>query len=594
MRVLITGGTGVIGEGVIPVLLGKGHTVRLLTRGAEKDAEEWPQGVEPFAADVSDAVSLKGAADDCEAVVHITGIISESPPRVTFEGVNVRGTSNVLEEAERAGIGRFIYVSSLGADRGRSLYHESKRRAEEHVRRFSGAWVILRPGSVYGPGDEVISTLLKLIRVSPVVPVIDGGEQRFQPIWFEDMGAAVAAALENTEASSQTLELAGRELTTMNDIIDRLSGITGRTPGRLPIPAFIASLGTGLFEGSSLGEGIKRVLGIDAPVDEAKLTMLLEENFIREPERNDLIDILGVEPLSLDVGLKALADLLPEQSMTEGVGDVEHKRFHADIVGSRYNAAELLEEFRALCMEIMPLEFSAEPGAESVVAKGATLTASIPLRGHIQVRVAELTARRITFVTLEGHPLAGVVQFKTSALKSGRVRFMIEIHARHASLLDSLTMSAGGSLMQDMNWQEVVSRVVEISGGTAPDGVKSETETLDEAEAERAERKIEELLKGYRRSVKAAQNGVAGNGQAAASGRPERARKTETSAKGRPRRQGSKKNSDEAEDAVEGTFNDTVETVSQAASSLVESVSEAARKISRAAVKSDARSRTRR
>ena len=84
MKVLVTGGTGVIGAGLIPALLRAGHTVRLLSRGAERDARRWPEGVEPFAADVSEAASLKRAAEGCGAVVHITGVVREWPPCVTF------------------------------------------------------------------------------------------------------------------------------------------------------------------------------------------------------------------------------------------------------------------------------------------------------------------------------------------------------------------------------------------------------------------------------------------------------------------------------------------------------------------------------
>lgn len=589
MRVLVTGGTGVIGEGVIPALLNAGHRVRLLSRGAGKDVEEWPSGVEPFAADVSDTKSLKGAADACEVVVHITGIINESPPEVTFESINVEGTRNVLKEAERAGAARFVFISSLGADRGQSAYHQSKREAEEIVKEARCEWLILRPGGVYGPGDEVISTLLKLIRTLPAVPVVAGGEQRFQPVWFEDVGAAIAKAVEQPGLSGRTLELAGAEVITVNEVIDKLSNITGRDPARVPVPSFIAALGAKLFEGNSLGSEIKRLTGLDAPVDEAKLQMLLEENFIKKRKKNGLIDTFGINPLPLDEGLKRLADLLPEQSLTDGVGELERKRFYADIEGSRLDAAGLLEEFRARIMEVMPLEFQAEPGAASVVEQGATLTAHIPLRGNIQVRVEELTAKRITFVTIEGHPLAGVVQFKTSSLKQGGVRFMIEIHTRYGSVLDRLSMALGGSLMQNMNWQEVVERVVEISGGTAPGGVESDSVTLDEEETRRAEEMVEGLVKRYKRSVKT-ERVVKGTSKPKASARgkkgskaPQRSAKGKrTQAVGRAKSasvQSSKKRSRSSKSS--GNVNDVVETVSQAASSLIDTVSSAARSLTR-------------
>src|SRR5687768_14371880 len=126
MRVLVTGGTGVVGRGVIPELLAAGHQVRLLSRTAEDQANEWPDAIECINGDVTSSDSIKGAAEECDAVIHITGIVDENPPEVTFELVNVEGTRNILREAERAQVKRFVFLSSLGADRGESPYHKSK------------------------------------------------------------------------------------------------------------------------------------------------------------------------------------------------------------------------------------------------------------------------------------------------------------------------------------------------------------------------------------------------------------------------------------------------------------------------------------
>src|SRR5215218_9445999 len=363
MRVLVTGGTGVIGEGLLPALVRAGHTVRLLSRGAEEDARRWPREVEPFAADVTDVSSLRGAADTCGAVVHVTGIVDESPPALTFERVNVAGTRNVLAEAARAGLKRFVYVSSLGAERGRSQYHRSKFKAEELVRASSFDWLILRPGNVYGPGDEVISTLLKLVRALPAVPVIDAGNQPFQPVWYEDLGRAILRALETPTLKRETLELAGEETTTTSDIIERLSAITGRGVARVPVPSFLASLGVRLAESTKL----EKLLGARLPLNDAKLRMLLEGNFIEHPSANALTARLGVRPTTLDAGLAKLADSIPAQLPSEGVGPFRRKRFWADIKGSRHTPTALVEEFRARCAEVMPLGFSAEPGTPRVV-----------------------------------------------------------------------------------------------------------------------------------------------------------------------------------------------------------------------------------
>lgn len=496
MRVLVTGGTGVIGEGLLPALVGAGHTVRLLSRGADADAKRWPAEVEPFAADVTDVSALRGAAEDCGAVIHVTGIVDESPPALTFERVNVQGTRHVLAEAARAGLKRFIYVSSLGAERGRSQYHRSKFKAEELVRASAFDWLILRPGNVYGPGDEVISTLLKLVRALPAVPVIDAGNQPFQPVWYEDLGRAILRALETPTLKRETLELAGQETTTMSDIVERLSAVTGRKVARVPVPSFLASLGVRLAEGTNL----EKYLGVKLPLNDAKLKMLLEGNFIEHPSANALTARLGVEPTTLDVGLAKLADSIPEQLPSEGVGPLRQKRFWADIKGSRLTPTALVEEFRERCAEVMPLEFSAEPGTPREVEEGVTLTLGVPVRGNVQVRVEEVAPRRVTFATVGGHMLAGMIQFSASGDKRRCVRFLVEIRARAATALDLLAMSTVGDSLQKENWEEVVTRVVALSGGTAPSGVRSETETLDDEEARRVERRLNDLINRRKRA----------------------------------------------------------------------------------------------
>jgi NADH dehydrogenase len=142
----------------------------------------------------------------------------------------------------------------------------------------------------------------------------------------------------------------------------------------------------------------------------------------------------------------------------------------------------------------MPLEFSAEPGTPRVVEEGVTLTLGVPVRGNVQVRVEEVAPRRVVFATVEGHMLAGVIQFTASGDKRRDVRFLIEIHARAATALDLLAMSTVGDSLQKENWEEVVTRVVALSGGTAPLGVQHETETLDDEEGRRIERRLTDLI----------------------------------------------------------------------------------------------------
>lgn len=477
MKILVTGGTGVIGEGVIRELLARGHQVRLLSRHADEDVKQW-EGVEPFAGDVSDPATIAGSAAGCDAILHIAGIVAENPPEATFESVNVGGTQNVIDEAKRSGVRRLVFVSSLGADVGESDYHKSKFAAEQLVERSGLSWTTVRPGNVYGPGDEVISLVLKMVRALPAVPVIDHGDQEFQPIWYEDLGRTLAAALERDDMNGKVLEAAGPDITTMNDLLERFGEITGRKPLRVPVPMPLAQLATQLAS-----------LAAKLPVDDNKLTMLQETNVVRG---RDAATLLGLDLTALDDGLRLLADALNEALPEDGVGSLTHKRFFADIQGSKYTAATLMSLFRDRVTEFMPVEFVAEPGAPDRVEKGATMTGSLPLRGNFQVRVEVAEPTHVVFATIEGHPLAGTVEF-TSSDTAGGVRFSVDVYARASNFFDLLAVRTIGAPAQDANWRGLVQRVIDASGGTS-DGVHQEKQTLDESEAAAVEKRVRGMV----------------------------------------------------------------------------------------------------
>lgn len=484
MKILVTGGTGVIGIGAIPHLLHQGHTVRLLSRHAAEDANQW-EGVEPFEGNVADLSSLEGVAEGCDAVLHIAGVVAEQPPDITFQKVNVGGTANILAEAKKRGVSRFVFVSSLGADRGVSDYHQSKRAAENLIRASDRNWTIVRPGNVYGPGDEVISTILKMVRTLPAVPVIDSGDQPFQPIWHEDLAQILAAVVSRDDLAGRTLEAAGKDVTNVNDLLRQFSEITDRKPIRLPLRSAVVQLTASVAS-----------TFVELPVDDNKLAMLKEENVVRG---ENAVEVLEISPTPLEEGLKRLADALPETDPSEGVGSLEHKTFAARIRGSRHSASSLMQLFRDRVSELMPIEFEAEPNVPRRVEKGVTLTGALPLRGNFQVRVEVAEPTHVVFATVEGHPLAGTVEFTTRD-DGGALLFQIDTFTRASNFIDWLAMKTVGAPAQNANWRTVVTNVVEASGGTS-DGVEEEHERLADEAAEAVERRILGLIQKRKREA---------------------------------------------------------------------------------------------
>jgi NADH dehydrogenase len=480
-----------VGRATIDALLARGHEVRLFSRHAQDDVQEWKHRVEAFPADVSNEVEVRGAADGCEAVIHLTAIIAESPPEATFEKVNVGGTRHLVREAERAGVRRFVYVSSLGADRGESPYHRSKLRGEEVVRTFEGSWIIVRPGNVYGSGDEQLSFILKMVRSLPAVPVIAGGDRPFQPIWAGDAGAALALAAERDDLAGRVLEVAGPEQTTFDDVVERLGRLTRRDPVRLPVPVPLASMAL----------RAANALGADLPIDSGQLTMLAEGNVVTSPSGNALTTVFGLRGTTLDEGLAMLADSQPERLPDEGVGALGRKRFWADIAGSRMRPDTLFRHFVSHFAECTPwhVDLEAEPGTPLVPELGAVLTIALPLRGNVQIRIVELEERRMTVCTVEGHPLAGAVRFLAED-RGEQVRFEVQVYDRAANLVDWLVMNPIGARLQNATWHETVERVVKESGGRAPNGVEHEFSKLDEKQAGEVNEWLERLVIAQRQA----------------------------------------------------------------------------------------------
>src|SRR4030067_2449118 len=124
--ILIAGGTGFVGGHLIRRLRLGGVPVRAIVRSQNKAQALKDLGVEVVAGDISDAASLEKAAAGAERVVHLVGIIQEAPG-VTFRGVHVEGTRNLLEASKKAGVRHFFYQSALGSRRGaQSEDHKTK------------------------------------------------------------------------------------------------------------------------------------------------------------------------------------------------------------------------------------------------------------------------------------------------------------------------------------------------------------------------------------------------------------------------------------------------------------------------------------
>ena len=472
-RVLVTGGTGVVGKSAVDHLLARGFTVRLLSRNAERDARQWPQGVEPYPASITDDAKVCGAGADCEAILHITGIVTEDPPEVTFEKVNVEGTRALAREAERCA----------------SRYHESKRRAEEAVAAecTSVPSLVLRVGNVFGCGDQVLSLLLRMVRSLPVVPVVGFGQQPFQPVWADDLGKALALSVDLEGHDGAVLNLLGPERTTVHEVLDIFGELTGRKPPRVPVPELVARLGTALSD----------KVGLGLPVHADEVIMLCEGNALEPGQSNAMVDVFGVEMTPLREALRALTEAMPEQLPAEGVGQLERQSYVGRLTSPGVDPEAAMAFFRDHFAELTG-EGAMDTEAGRPDAVGATLTMELPMRGQVQVRVEQLTPTSLTLVTLAGHPLAGVIRFLASA-DGEALRFEVRSYTRAGSYVDLLAMAGGGKIAQKLTWVRVIKALADRLGAPLEGDVEVQTHTLSEGEAAGLEDWLEELVLARKR-----------------------------------------------------------------------------------------------
>lgn len=276
MHVFLTGGTGFVGSYVLRTLIEAGHTARCLVRNPDADLVEGGDPVETVRGDVTDAASLDGALDGCDAVIHLVGLIEENPAHgATFEAVHVQGTINVVHAAKQAGVDRFIHMSANAAHpKGESAYQTTKWRAEQHVQESGfNHWTIFRPSIIFGdPGSHHIEFASRLattlVGPFPILPVFGDGRYQTAPIAVEAVASAFVQALTTEAAAEQTYCAAGWKAYPFTQILDRVAKGMGLAPKpKLFLPLWLVRPFVKLF--SRLGL---------APLSIDQLDMLVQGN----------------------------------------------------------------------------------------------------------------------------------------------------------------------------------------------------------------------------------------------------------------------------------------------------------------------------
>ncbi len=238
MRILITGGTGFLGQHLARTLQTQGHSISILGRDFSEVKSLLAAGARAIEADLRDASAVRKACRQCEVVYHAGALSAAWGRREDFFAVNVGGTEAVVAGCLEADVKRLIYVSSPsvvfnGKDqyeateavtyprRFVSIYSLTKKLGEDHVRSAppSLETVIIRPKAIFGPGDRSLLPQLIAAARKRRLPQVGSGNNLVDLTYVENVVEALVLALEADAAIGKIYTITNGEHANLWDTI---------------------------------------------------------------------------------------------------------------------------------------------------------------------------------------------------------------------------------------------------------------------------------------------------------------------------------------------------------------------------------------
>jgi len=298
-RTAVLGGSGFIGRYVVKRLAARGDVIAVGCRNAEAAKYLKPLGdvgqIVPLNVGIGDETLLPAFLADNDSLVNCVGILRESGSQ-TFELVHHTGPARLARFAREAGVDRFVHISAIGADpRSSSAYARTKAAGEQAVRDAFPTVTILRLSVVFGPEDQFFNRFAAMATISPVLPLIGGGETRFQPVYVGDVADAVLACLEDSATAGRIYELGGPKIYTFREVLELVLSEIRRKRGFVDLPFGLAA-----FQA--------RLMSIlpNAPLTPDQIELLKSDNIVSSGALT--LASLGITPTPAEVVLPTYLD----------------------------------------------------------------------------------------------------------------------------------------------------------------------------------------------------------------------------------------------------------------------------------------------
>lgn len=242
---LILGGTGFVGRSVCGLLVersgGGSAQVVVPSRRPERAKHLQPMPTVRLAdADVHDEAQLTALLHGRDAVINLVAILHGS--QAQFERAHVALPRTLARACAAAGVKRVVHVSALGVGPDApSLYLRSKTAGEAVLQDAGLDLTLLRPSVIFGEHDSFLNLFAQLQGVFPVMPLA-GADARFQPVWVQDVAAAIVKCLDDDATIGQTYELAGPQVFTLKQLVQLAGRCAGHVRPVIGLPDALGQL----------------------------------------------------------------------------------------------------------------------------------------------------------------------------------------------------------------------------------------------------------------------------------------------------------------------------------------------------------------
>ncbi len=299
--VTVFGGSGFLGRYIVRRLAKLGCRVRVAVRRPNEALFLRPYGavgqVAIIQANVRDEASVRAAIRGADAVVNCAGS-AFSDAQSVMKTVIVNGAGMVARISAAEHVSCLVHISAIGADAGSdSTYAQAKAAGEAAVVAAFPKAVIVRPSVMFGTEDGFFNKFAGLSQILPFLPLI-GGETKFQPVFVDDVAAAVVlAATQRFRAG--TYELGGPEVATQRDLLQRMLAVTQRRRLLIPVPFLLARIKAWFFDmGQLLTGGLIR----NTLISRDQVRLLRHDNVVSAGANG--LESFKITPTSMDAVLE--------------------------------------------------------------------------------------------------------------------------------------------------------------------------------------------------------------------------------------------------------------------------------------------------